>query len=181
MKQGIVISTHETTRLFLFDLLESLDGCPFPIIIKQNTQYDNAFEMGGIKLGAKLFDEFLYLQDTVIIKNQIMIYDILSLKYQNMTVSLFPELNAYMGKYESKILNCMALPEITTKRQAVANERIFTKEYLKYCNQIKIYFPDIDAWKVSKVFEEKHGRNNCIYENKYFKKFKGTWKDSMIP
>jgi hypothetical protein len=181
MKKGIVITTHKSTEPFLFDLLDSLRECNYPIIIKKNAGQDNTWELGGIKLGVSLFKEFLYLHDTVVIKKLDIIDEIFHPKYHGISLPLFPEFNSYMGKYISNILLGMPIPEIHTKREAVDNERLFTRKYMQRCNEIMTIFPEIDAWKPSSIFENRHGRNNCIYENECIKKYKGTWSEEMIP
>lgn len=181
MTKGIVITTHDSTFPFFVDLMESLKGCKYPVAVKKNTELDNGWELAGVRLGIKLFDEFLYLHDTVFIKNPEFIEQIFHPKYNDISVSVFPEFNAYMGKYISRLITPDMVPEISTKREAVNHERIFTRAYMRKCGLIYTLFPEIDAWKVSKTFEMKHGRNNCIYENDYIKKYKGTWREDMIP
>jgi hypothetical protein len=179
-KHGIVITTHDSTSEFLFDLLDSLKGLDFPVVVVKNTESNNGFELAGIHVGMQLFDEFLYLQDSVLIKNSSFIETIFSPEYKNVSVALFPEFNAYLGKYITSILKRMNVPVVHNKREAVDNERIFTQDYISNCNYYLTYFPEINAWKPSNRFEFKHDRMNCVYENDYIVKYKGTWKGSQV-
>jgi len=179
MKQGIIITTHDSTMPFYIDLIRSLEGCPYPIVTKKNTVMDNGWEIGGLKLGSFLFDEFLYLHDTILIKNPSFIVDVFE-REKHRSVSLFPKFNAYLGKYQSIHVRACELPDITTKAEAVHWETEFSKEYLKLCGPIVTMFPEIDAWRTSGVYREKHGRKNCVYENDSIVKYKGTWNRSMI-
>lgn len=178
--EGIVVTTHDTTANFLNDLLESLVGVDYPIVVWKNCKSSNGFELSGIHLGMKLFDEFLYLQDTVLIKDISIIYEIFSNKYKTISISLFPKWSSYLGKYQSSILRRINIPMARNKFEAVNYEHKFTQEYIKYCENYIVLFPEINAWKASKLFEFKHGRENCVYENEFIKKYKGTWSKEMI-
>lgn len=164
MKRGIVITTHKSTEPFLNDLLISLRDCKYPIVITYNTNQDNQYEMRGLKLGMSLFDEFIYLQDTIEIKDQ-ELFDILFSKKGMYSIS--PRFLMYIGKYDSKELMNYNLPSVSNKYEAVMGEAWLRDNVLSECFDQTF----IDG----NNFEFKHGRKNMVLENKYLKKYKGTF------
>lgn len=164
VSKGIVISSSEYSRPFLEDLLKSLKT-DYPIYIcwEGLGRPEGSFELGAIKKGSELFDEFVYLHDTVVIKDN----------------SLFDKLFAteghvlftkrgyhYFGKYVSNDLP--VIPEVTNKQEAIHWEiRWFTKPHTILDHELPFHV---------ERFEEKHGRINMVLENDYLIKYKGTWK-----
>jgi len=178
-RQGIVITTHDKTKPFLNDLLQSLEGCPYPIVIRKNTDCSNTWETGGLYLGALYFDEFLYLHDTTIIKN-IELIDMLFKRCKGMSVSFLVDYNSYLGKYRTEILEKIKIPRIITKLEAIEAERIFNQEYIKADGNVVTLFPELNGWETEpRQIETKHGRQNSVYENEFFIKYKGCWKTAM--
>jgi len=171
--KGVVITTHDSTEPFFSSLMSSLKGCKYPIVVWKNTDSDNGFEISGIRLGSKLFDEFLYLQDTTFIKDINLIENILETEG---SVSIFQRYNSYLGKYETKILNHLIIPEVKNKQQAIRYEVDFITEYLKQVEKYTELFPQLNVWGLPDRVEMKFGRQNAIYETKEFVKYKGTWK-----
>lgn len=171
--KGIVITTHEKTKPFFLDLMNSLTNCKYPIVVITNTDENNEFELAGLKAGMQLFDEFIYLHDTVQIKDM-QLFDIL-FSYQSM-VSISPNFLMFLGKYNSEQLKTEQMPIVTNKHQAVDLET-----WLRFHLVPKYGIPHLDRNFVdNNNFEFKHNRNNMILENQYLKKYKGTWDRSMI-
>lgn len=181
MTQGIIITTCDKTSPFLNDLLQSLQGCKYPIIIIKYTENDSQWETGGIYLGSTIFDEFVYLHDTVFIKD-LSLFDMMFKEHQNKSVSLLKRYNSYLGKYRLEILMKSEMPVVTSKQEAIKQEYIFNNRYieLEQGNYIEL-FPELDGWETEHTnFKFKHGRNNVVYENDFFIKYKGTWKPDMV-
>lgn len=175
MKKGIIITTCDSTQMFLFDLLESLKGCEYPVVIRKNIYGQEGFELSGLNLGKMIFDEFIYLQDTVMIKD----LKLIDMLFQEGCISVFSKLNAYLGKYISSDLLSLDLPIIKTKRDACDWEHNIYNFLIKKTT-IKELFPDLNVWQKSPIMIEKHGRLNTVYENEFIIKYKGTWCGSMI-
>lgn len=168
--KGIVITTHYKTQAFLLDLLVSLKDCKYPILIAYNTDEDNRFEKRGLELGMQVFDEFIYLHDTVVIKDLELFEVLFSLKG---CFSISPRFLMYLGKYDSSFLKTLTFPKVSTKLEAVRME-----QWLEH----NIPCPHLDSKFIdgNHTFEIKHGRHNMVLENKYLKKYKGTWSMEQI-
>lgn len=164
ISKGIVISASEYSRLFYEDLMRSIKT-DYPIYIcwEGLGRPEGSFELGAIKKGSELFDEFVYLHDTVIIKDN-SIFD--KLFQIDGHVLLTQGGFHYFGKYVSNDLP--QIPNIKDKEEAVYWElKWFKKPYTTFYDQIPV---------LSETFEDKYGRVNMVVENKYIKKFKARWK-----
>lgn len=168
--KGIVITTHKSTQLFYLDLMRSLQGCKYPVVTIFNTDENNQYELAGLKAGMELFEDFVYLHDTVLIKNQLL-FDKL-FEYKGI-VSINPSFLMFLGKYNTKILKQYELPEVRTKKQSWLMELWLGRTFRVPCFDVNF----VDG----KKFEYIYGRNNMIIENEYLKKMKGTWDEKMIP
>lgn len=162
MSKGIVITTSEYTKDFLFDCLKSV-GTKYPVLVHMNTQDNNGWELAGIQKGKENFDEFIHLMDTCIIKD----------------VSLFDKLFAieghvflteggyhYMGKFVSN--DIPPLQNVTTKDQAIQQE-------LRWLHgKQRTYFkPDLPVH--TDTFELIHDQPRMRLSNDFIIKWKGTW------
>lgn len=123
--------------------------------------------MLGIQVGMREFDEFILLQDSVMLYNVDLIQEMFS--YDNRSVFLSSWGQNYFGKYLSRILNKMELPLIKSKADSVYYEREFFKEYSNIEKPIIIHDGILEN---TNVFEYAYGRNNMIINNEYFKKYK---------
>jgi hypothetical protein len=160
---GIVITTHKSTELFYIDAMLSLRGCKYPIAIAYNTDEDNQYENKGLKMGMDLFEDFVFLHDTVVIKD-LSLFDRL-FEYKGI-VSISPRFLSYLGKFNSEILKQKNIPEVKTKRDAYETEMWLRRA-----------FPTAPCFDRTFVdgnhrFEEIHGRMNMVLENNYLRKMK---------
>lgn len=172
--RGIIITTHKSTELFYNDLIKSLEGCKYPITTVINTNDNNQFEKAGLLKGIELYDEFIYLHDTVIIKNQLL-FDILFDSDKMFSIS--PKFLMYLGKYNSKDLKELNLPDVSNKRDAV-NMEMWLGDVL--CKRFPVITLDNNFIDGNHTFEDKHGRKNMVLENIYLKKYKSCYDVSMI-
>lgn len=172
LERGIVVSTHKSTKLFYYDLLNSLYGCKYPLVVVCNTEENNQYELLGLKSGMMLFSNFVYLHDTVLIKD-LTLFDKL-FEYNGM-VSIGPNFISFLGKYNSDILKGYTLPEVKNKRQAVELETWIGSSLTYSC-----LFNDFTDVSKNSRFERIHDRMNLVIENEYLKKMKATWNITMI-
>lgn len=164
ISKGIVISASEYSRNFYEDLMKSIKT-DYPIYVcwEGLGRPIGSFELGAIKKGVELFDEFIYLHDTVIIKDN-SIFDKLFEIEGN--VALTDRFYHYFGKYVSNDLP--PIPEVNNKEDAIYWEiRWFTKPYKVFEPQLPFHIEQ---------FEEKYGRINMKLENDYLIKYKARWK-----
>ena len=170
MKKGIVITTHESTEPFLLDCIKSLKNCTYPITIIYNTNENNEYESIGLKVGMNLYDEFIYLHDTVVIKD-LALFDLLFAQPGMFSIS--PKFLMYLGKYDSKILKNTTLPHVHNKLEAIKMEFWLQETFICPCFDATF----IDG---NHTFEEKYGKTRMVLENKYIKKYKSCWDIKMV-
>jgi len=163
ISRGIVITTSEHTKDWLFDCVKGL-GKAYPILIQVNTKEDNRWELGGVQLGKDSFDEFVHLMDTTVIKDPTIFHRLFSIPGH---VFLTEGGYHYMGKFVSSDLP--EIPRIYTKEEAINYEL----RWLDGKNRTH-FKPDLPVH--TQVFEEKHGRLNMVLENEFLIKYKATFR-----
>ena len=144
----------------------------FTVILVTNEE-PSKYEQLGIEIGIENFDEFILLQDSVMIKDSSLLKKMLE---SPNSVWLSKWGQNYFCKYKSKILRQIPI-EINSKEDSIYWERQLHEDYRK------LEVPEImldGCLDNTEVFEESYGRNNMISENEYFKKYKGTWDISML-
>jgi hypothetical protein len=173
MTQGIVIATSEATKDFLKPLIDSLPKT-YPILVVGNggfknelvnvTNELNEFECGAIKHGKDLFDEFIFLMDTCLVKDPSFIEDVFRTQG---SVHFMERFLSYIGKYESaKLRN---IPPITNKAGAVHAETFWLQNYRKMsrAQPYKQVLPHYTG-----VVQEIYGDKRCVIENDFLIKYK---------
>lgn len=161
--KGIVIGASEYTRPYFDELMKSIKT-DYPIYVcwEGLGRPHGSFEIGAIRRGAEMFDEFIYLHDTTLIKDN-SLFDILFNTQGNVFIT--EGAYHYMGKFVSKDL--ITLPEVNDKNQAIHYE-------LRWQN-----FPytiiDKPLPVHTNIFEEKFGQRRMKLESDYIIKWKGTF------
>jgi len=118
-------------------------------------------------------DEFLLLQDSVIVKQYDWIDEVFD--YRGSVSLSHKHYFMYMGKYTRDGLSKLEIPIIQSKRESVLHEDEWTSKYANL-NDTKTLWPLFDT----DTFEERHGRRNMVLENPHLSKYKGTWHPGMI-
>lgn len=179
MNKAIVIGTYHGREAWLKDCLESLNNYVRYPILSLNVPW----ELNAIRwiYDETFIDEFLFLQDTVIVKNHKWIDEVFDHKG---SVSLCHKpFFMYLGKYERRLLTHLdrayatSWPLVTNKREAVTHEGEWTGWYNEADPKTNKYLWDLDD---TEVYEFRHGRNNKVIENDHIIKYKGTWSPEMI-
>ena len=179
--RGIVITTSEHTKDYLQACFNSvLDTYPILIVGNKYTPLDliipknakvkfayngwNGFELGGILAGKEVFDEFVHLMDTCVIKDK-KVFERVFLERGHVffTKGGFH----YMGKFVSNDLP--HIPRIHTKKEAIDLELKWLIPHGYTC-----FEPNLPV--ESNVFEEKFGQRRMRLENDFMIKWKGTWQ-----
>lgn len=161
MTKGIVIGASEATRPFYNDLMATIKT-DYPVYTcwEELGRPKGSYEIGAIEAGSKLFDEFIYLHDTTIIKDNALFDKMFAIEGN---VALTNQWYHYMGK----IATLPPFPKVTNKEEAIHWEiRWFTHPYTVFEDELPYH---------SGVFEEKYGRKNMVLENNYIKKYKARW------
>lgn len=170
MSKAIIIATNQYREEWVKECLKSLEGyTTYPIIVVSTGGY----EIGKIKwiYDNTSLDEFLFIQDTVIVKNYGWIDE--AFEKEGLVSLSKPPFFMYMGKYTRKALDGVRWPHIVSKLQAVTEEFVWTQEL----GESHILWPDLQD---NESREQHNGRMNMVLENDHIKKYKGTWDISMI-
>lgn len=159
---------------WLQDCLASLRDCKYPIYIAVNTRAFNWYERAGLDLGLELYDDFVLLQDSVVVK------DLSFLEVMENHVgpmSFGHEYLMYLGKYthdEAFVLS--KYPHGYTKQAAVDFELGPMKQIARAHN-IPSLCPEFTD---TAVFVDKYGKKRMVLENRYLIKYKNCWDTNMI-
>lgn len=196
LKKGIVIVTSKKTKDFLDDCILSCVNTKYPTLVVSNDNYNpdindtnmikcvindwNGFELGGIVRGMEVFDEFILLQDTILIKDQ-SLFDV-AFSYRGCVYFTAEDLAYhYSAKFRTKILKMMEIPRVNTVREATDNERSFGNKYIALeREQEKDYppmliNPPVPCGNFGDPIIEKYGRKGIIVSNPYMEKHKTNY------
>jgi hypothetical protein len=170
MKRAIVIGTQPDRTEQLSNCLKSIDS-EYPVYVIDCDGY----EIAKIKLASSLFDEFVFLQDTVEIKNN----DLFKMCFDNpksVSICNYPGLfGCYLGKYKSEIIKQLKTPDTLTKAQSVDLESYLGQLYSVFEQPVQLF-----AMKNTDHFIDKWGHKVMVIENEYLIKYKSCWNRSMI-
>lgn len=174
MSKAIIIGTYGGREVWEKDCRESLAGYTDYPVISINVPWELnviswVYEWTNL-------DEFLFLQDTVVVKSQDWLEELFD---HEGSVSLCTKpFYMYLGKYtRTDLARALPFPEVKNKRQAVDHEGEWTSWYNEGSTNTK-YLWDIPD---PQIFVEHNGRLNMFYENDHIVKYKGTWSPEMVP
>lgn len=165
-----VIGTTPNREHWLAECLKSIGERPVVILS------DYTYELGKIKWIHQntTIDKFLFLQDSVIIKNP-EFFKIIDEYDCSVSINKDPSFyGCYMGIYERKILDQIEIPKIYKKSESIYNEIYWNLEYVKKLDKIEVLFPELSD-RNAKRKEFKFERENLVLENDYLIKYKGDW------
>lgn len=171
MKAIIIATTKDRSRWAkqCYDSLKSYKR--YPVIILDQYEY----ELGKIRWVFENtdLDEFLFLQDSVKIKDTYWIDEVFDHKG---SVSLASRpFFMYLGKYTREALTQSGIPHVETKKDAVRYEHEWTNNYAQ-TSPYKTMFDLSDT----NVFKKHFSRDNMIIENDHLIKYKHIWSEDMI-
>lgn len=192
MKQAVVIGTWPGAAEQLDALLQSLDGCPYPIYVVINTakqadplwvadlaeRYhvltndDKGYELEAFRaiLERTDVDEFLFLQDSFEIIDGSFIGEVFA---RPDSVALGPTFFHYAGKWKRSVLETMTIPVVRSKLDSVYWEHMFSRLYWQR-EQVSVFDPHFHDGEHA-GFVERYGRVNMLLENRHYRKLKGDW------
>ena len=126
MVKGIVIACTEKHRVFYEDLSKSLKT-KYPILFSWEgvDRPENSHEYAAVANGAKIFDEFIFLHCTMLVKDNSIFDKLFEMEGH---VALTHNFYHLMGKYVSK--DMPHIPVVNSKSESIQNELSwFTKPY----------------------------------------------------
>lgn len=174
MNKAIVIATTSGREQWLKDCLESLKGyTKYPILVLNKYEW----ELGKIKwvYDHTDLDEFLFLQDSVIVKDYGWLDTVLDATGASVSLCEQPFF-MYMGKFTREGLSKLEIPYIETKKEAIFAEAKWCQDYAAL-NQVSTLWLDL---KDNDSREFHNGRENMVLENEHIKKYKGTWNINQV-
>ena len=166
-KLTIVIGTSPGRESWLSECLGSI---AFPTVVVSNF----GFEIGKLRwiMDNSTIERFVFLQDTVkILDNKI--FEILDKVDGSVSLMDVPgRFGSYLGVFERKTIEAVGLPEVASKSDSIFFESHWTAQYVMGCKKIS----NLDGLENQLIENQfKNGRNNLVYRNKYFEKWKGDW------
>lgn len=124
-------------------------------------------------------EEFLFLQDSVVVKDPSWIYRIF--EDRGNAWGLADETgwgSMFMAKYRMEHFRKLILPETKTKMDAVVAEMAVPHAYALLDETCKTLWPE---FRLENSRPERiHDREVMVYENEFLIKYKGTWGGWMV-
>jgi hypothetical protein len=140
----------------------------------------NGYDPGGIVWAMENCkdEEFFLLHDSCIVKDNLL-WKVVFEGYRENSVALanHPTIfGMFLGKYRMEIAKQLDPPIAKDKTHAVDLEEEWNR---KYC---ELDYPIVldEPLSIGDKFEQRHGRENMILENRWIKKYKGAWNRNML-
>jgi hypothetical protein len=199
MRQALVIVTWagnlDETLPPLLTSLERYHKVPIVVVVNEakllnenvreflNNHYillenkEDLWECGAIYSVLKNtdFDEFILLQDTMIVINPTVFNVMFDMK--DTTVTLGKEWRCYLGKYRRKVLEKLRIPKTTTKLHSMVQEVALAYFYIKAATDEPYLHYLCEDWgddNPNNKIVEFYGRKNLVLDNPYILKYKAT-------
>ena len=167
MKNEIVISTSPGRSEWVKHCLESIN---VPCLVVSGYGY----ELGKIKWVYENtnIDKFIFLQDSVVIRNNELLMSLFESEGSACLMCDPSHMGSYLGLYERKILDRIDIPIISKKSESISNEIEWTKRYIEACDH---FSHPVDLKHETIFTVMRNGRENMLYVNDLYEKWKGDW------
>lgn len=170
----IVIATTPGREQWLQQCLASIEQ---PVLVLS----DFTFELGKINwiFNSTKIERFMFLQDSVVIKNQ-NLFDLLLKDKGSIALTNDPCMyGMYLGVYERHILEKIEIPIPKTKAESIAYELSWTDNYCKAARNVRLAFTDFSDSRSTRK-QVLFGRENLVLENDFLIKYKGNWGQQVV-
>lgn len=167
MKEAIVIATSSERENWIYDIVKSL-SIPFILVSA------GGYELGKIQWVYENtnIDRFIFLQDSLVIRDNSLFEKIFNEEGSSCLMCDPSHMGSYLGLYERETLYKTGIPIAHNKKDSIRFEIDWTKEYISNCE--KLNHPiDLDHKIMYTVM--KNGRENMVYVNSLYEKWKGDW------
>lgn len=164
----VVIATTPGRENWLAQCLASIDR---PTVVLS----DFTFELGKIRwvYDNTTIDRFLFLQDSVVVKDQAL-FDLLN-EPGSIALTNDPRpFGMFLGVYERSVLAQIKIPLPQNKQESIDLEISWTEEYCRHATVLRTAYPELTDRNATRK-EQLFGRNNLVLENAHLIKYKGTW------
>jgi hypothetical protein len=172
-RAAVVIGAVSEDSPWLPALLDSLDGCRWPVVVN----YTRDWELATIAWAARKYDEFIFLPESTVVLDQAYIDRCFTAEAGhavNLGTAQGMKFRMYLGKYVAENVQMVGVPPVASKMQAIEQEVHWCVRYAKFEERRgltslggPLEHTDVREWK--------HGRENMVVENEWLRKWKGTW------
>lgn len=166
------------------DLLDSLTGSPYDVIVHQTWDFELS-TINYVVTEPELaeVEEFIFLPQSTVVKD----LDLLRICFEehagysvNLANAQGFHFRMYLGKYLRDSVLELGVPEVRSKWDAVHQELTWGSAYFAqefHADRLVDVGGNLEH---TDVFEQRHGRLNMVVENEYLRRYKGTWDVAMI-
>ena len=167
MKDIIVVATSPGRENWTREILESISR---PVVVVS----DFGYELGKIRwvFENTNCDRFLFLQDSLVVRDESLFAQVFEVPGSSCIMDVPSCLGSYMGVYERSVLAQLEIPLVSSKEESIRFEMEWTKEYISLCENfshpLNIKHKEFETVR-------KFGRENLLYVNQYYEKWKGDW------
>jgi len=200
VKRGIVVGAYWRNWPFLIQLLNSLAGTGWPVMVvvsgsrmspveyleevqrichtmgwKYAVNLEDRYELGAFVAALEQtdWDEFLFLQDTFEVLDKSFIGVVMN---EPRSVALGPTFFHYAGKWKRSVLETMDIPVVTSKKESAHWEHTFSRLYWELVGPDGVAVIDMGFHDGNPArFEDRFGRHNMVLENQWYRKYKADW------
>lgn len=167
MKNAIVVSTAPGRAEWVKYCLESIN---VPCIVVSGYGY----ELGKIKwvYDNTDVDRFIFLQDSMVIRNNDLLMSLFDIEGSACLMCDPSHMGSYIGLYERKTLDKIDIPVINKKSEAIRYEIEWNQKYIAACEK---FSHPIDIKHETIFTVMRNGRENMVYVNELYEKWKGDW------
>lgn len=171
MKQAIVVGSAPGREQWLKDFMESIT---LPSIVLTVDGY----ELGKIKWIYENtdLDRFIFLQDSLVIRNNDLLESVLNSEGSACLMCDPGCYGSYLGVYERSVLSKIDIPTAYDKKDSIRYECEWTRRYIEASGQIS-HPINLNHKILYTVY--KNGRENMLYVNDLYEKWKGDWGQNV--
>lgn len=119
-------------------------------------------------------ERFLFLHDSIEVKDH-QFFQLIDRSVGSVAICSDPvPFGMFLGVYERSVLARVRLWQPHSQYESVKAELLWTSLYTHTAEKVSVLFPEFADRNATRIVH-KFGRNNLLLENKYLRKFKGTW------
>ena len=175
MTVAVVIGATRGDSPWLADLLPTLDGCRWPVVV----HLTRGFELATIGWAAEWFDEYVFLPESSRVLD-LTVFDRCFGDHAGVSVSLGRaqggEFRMYLGKYLAASVRALGVPSVGSKEEAVQYEGgAWCGRYREREEAARRFARVGGPMEHTNEFVERHGRVNMIVRNEHLERWKGSW------
>jgi len=172
LKQGIVVATSQGRESWVREILESITA---PCLVLSMP----GFELGKLEwvFNNTDLDRFIFLQDSLVIRDEEMFETLFATPGSSCIMCDPGHFGSYLGLYERTTLSEVGFPICHTKEDSIRNEIEWTEKYMDVAGEIS---HPLGIMHNEVITVRKFRRENRVYINEFYEKWKGDWNQKTI-